>query len=98
VHVEEVFDHRCRFGRIFAFGSAVESHASVGTGAAGDEVVEEGDIAGCGDVEVFEGEVVALAGSGAVVDAFGVGAGDVDAVVEEIVDLGAGGGVVPTFM
>ena len=32
----------------------MEGHASVGIGVASDKVVEEGDVAGCGDVvEVF---------------------------------------------
>ena len=50
VHVEEVFYHCFGFGRVFAFGGAVECHASVGIGAAGDEMVEQGDVAGCGYV------------------------------------------------
>jgi hypothetical protein len=71
----------------------------VGVGAAGDEVVEEGGVAGCSDfVEVFQGEVVALPGPAAVVGAFGVGLVDVGAVVEEPVGVFAGVYVIPGFM
>ena len=96
VHVEEVLYHCGRLGRVWAFGGAVESHAPVGVGAAGDEVVEEGDVAGCGDfVEMFQGVVVASPRSPAVVCAFCVCFVDVDAVVEEPVDVFARVCVVP---
>jgi hypothetical protein len=54
VRIEEVFNHCCRFGWVFAFGGTLEGHASVGISAAGDEMVEERDIAAGGyDVEML---------------------------------------------
>jgi len=54
VHIEEVFYHCRGFCWVFAFGGTVERHAPVGICATGDEMVEECDVSGCGDlVEMF---------------------------------------------
>lgn len=99
VHVEEVFYHCRRLCRAFAFGGAVECHASVGINAAGDEMVEERDVAARGyDVEMFQRKVVALSRPLAAVDAFCVGLTDVDAVVKEPVNLFTGVCVIPRYI
>lgn len=88
MRIEEVFYHRGRLCRVFAFAGTVECHASVGIGTAGYQVVEEGDVAGCGYlVKVFQGVVIALSGSPAAIGAFCVGLVDVDTVVEKPVDV-----------